>query len=181
MSKIILALSGPIASGKGTIKKYAVEKYGAKECRFSSSLRDVLNRLDVETSRENLQKISTVLRQNFGEDVLAKAIAKEASALSADIIVIDGVRRMADIRYLKELPGFILAGVDADPKIRFERMKTRNENKGDSEKTFETFLKDHEAEADREIPEVMSHATVTFENSGNLEELFEKVDQILKK
>ena len=75
MSKVIIGLVGSLASGKETTKKYLIQKYSAQDCRFSSILRDVLERVAVSNSRENLQKISTVLRANFGEDLLSKAIA----------------------------------------------------------------------------------------------------------
>lgn len=181
MAKLILGLTGPIASGKGTIKKYLVEKYGAKECRFSTPLRDILARLDLEVSRDSLVRLSTSLRQTFGEDTLAKAIAADAAKLDADIVVVDGVRRMADIVYLSKLPGFVLASVDADAKVRYERMKLRNENKGDDAKTFEDFLADHQRETELTIPEVMSHATFAFENSGSMEKLFEQADKVVAK
>ena len=179
--KIIIGLVGTMASGKETVKKYLVEKYNAKDCRFSSILRDVLDRVAVPISRESLQKVSTILRATFGENLLAKAIAKDASKLDASIVVIDGVRRFTDIEHLNELPNFVLVKIDADPKIRYERMKTRNENKGDAEKTYEQFIEDHNAEADRQIPEVMKTAKFAIDNSGTLDELFRQVDEILEK
>ena len=181
MDKIIFGLVGSLASGKETLKKYLAEKYDAKDCRFSSILRDVLSRLSISNSRENLQKISTVLRANFGEDLLASAIATDASKLDADIVVIDGVRRFTDIEHLKDLPNFILIKVDADPKLRYERMKLRNENAGDDKKTFEEFLKDHEAEADKQIPEVMKTAKYSIDNSGSFEDLYRQIDEIIAK
>ena len=75
--KIILGLAGEISSGKGTITKYLTDKYGASSCRFSTMLRDILDRLYMEHSRENMQKLSTMLRQNFGEDVLAKVMSED--------------------------------------------------------------------------------------------------------
>jgi dephospho-CoA kinase len=172
---------GSLASGKETTKKYLGEKYNAKDCRFSTILRDVLERVTVPNSRENLQKISTLLRANFGENLLAKAIAMDASKLDADIVVIDGVRRFTDIEHLNELPNFILVKIDADPKVRYERMKLRNENEGDNKKTFEQFLEDHNAEADKQIPEVMKTAKYTIDNSGTLEDLYKQIDEIIKK
>jgi len=181
MSKIIIGLVGSLASGKETTKKYLAEKYNAKDCRFSTILRDVLLRVDVPNSRENLQKISTVLRANFGENLLAKAIAMDASKLDTEIVVIDGVRRFTDIEHLNELPNFILVKIDADSKVRYERMKLRNENAGDDKKTFEQFLEDHNAEADKQIPEVMKTAKYSIDNSGKLEDLYKQIDEILKK
>ena len=82
-----------------------------------------MNRTAIPISRENLQKFSTLLRENFGENILAKAIANDASKLDANIVVIDGVRRFTDIEHLEKLSNFVLVKVDADPKVRYERLK----------------------------------------------------------
>jgi dephospho-CoA kinase len=179
--KIVIALTGPIASGKDVTKKYIEEKYGAKSVKFSQILRDVLNRITVPLERENMQLLSTVLRQNFGEDVLARNIAEDAKKLDAQIVILDGVRRPADIEYAKQLAGFVLIKIDADPKIRFQRAVLRNENVGDSEKTFEQFLADHETEADKEVPIVMSQATFAFDNNGDFENLYRQIDEFMGK
>jgi dephospho-CoA kinase len=181
MSKVILGLVGSLASGKETTKKYLAEKYNAKDCKFSSILRDVLSRTVIPVSRENLQKVSTVLRANFGEDLLAKAIANDASKLDADVVVIDGVRRPTDIEHLIKLPNFFLIKIDAEPHLRYERMLKRNENEGDDKKTFEQFMKDHEAEADNLIPVVMESAKYSIDNSGDFENLYKQIDKIIKK
>jgi dephospho-CoA kinase len=60
-------------------------------------------------------------------------------------------------------------------------MKLRNENEGDNKKTFEQFLEDHNAEADKQIPEVMKTAKYTIDNSGTLEDLYKQIDEIIKK
>jgi len=179
MAKIILGLVGTLASGKDASKKYLEKKYGAQSCRFSSILRDILNRVDLEIKRENLQKLSTVLRQTFGEDLLAKAITKDASTLNSDIVIVDGVRRMTDIVHLNTLSNFFLIKIDADPKIRYERMKIRNENVGDDKKTYEDFLHDQEVEADREIPLVMQTAKYSLNNDGTFNELYAQLDKLI--
>jgi dephospho-CoA kinase len=181
MSKVIFGLVGPLASGKEVTKKYLVERYGAKDCRFSTILRDLLNRLTIPVSREALQKLSTVLRSNFGEDLLAKAIAHDAAKLDADIVVIDGVRRPTDIAHLIQLPHFVLVKIEADPKLRHERLVKRNENAGDDKKTYEQFLADHESEADRLVPVVMASAKETIINDGSLENLYAQIDRIIAK
>jgi dephospho-CoA kinase len=180
MNKKIIALTGPIASGKDATKKYLEEKYGAKSVKFSQILRDVLNRVNVPLERENLQLLSTVLRQNFGEDLLARNIAEDAKRLDSQIVILDGVRRLADIEHAKKLEGFVLVKIEADSKLRYERAVLRNENVGDSEKTFEQFLKDHESEADKEVPIVMEQAAVSLDNNGTLEDLHAQIDELLE-
>lgn len=180
MAKIILGLVGELAAGKGTAAKYLTEKYGASAHRFSTMLRDVLNRLYLEISRKNMQRLSTILRQNFGEDLLAKVIAKDVEADSHQIVVVDGVRRFADIKYLRQIKGFILARVTTDVKTRYERLLARGENEDDKNKTFEQFVADHKKEADLEIPEVMKEADLEIDNNGSLEDLYRQLDKIVK-
>ena len=180
MAKIILGLVGPIASGKDTVKKYLEKKYGATGCRFSSILRDILERIDLPNSRENMQGLSTILRQKFGEDILAKAIASDAIKLKSNIVVVDGVRRMADIKFLKNATGFALVAVNARPKIRYERLVKRGENAGDTKKTFKQFLKDHQYETELDVPMLMKKAKYKLDNDGSLADLCRQIDKLIQ-
>lgn len=179
--KIIIGLTGQIACGKGVIKKFLIEHYKASDYRFSTILRDVLIRLDVEQSRENIQKMSTLLRQTFGEDILAKVMANDAKNDKHHFIVIDGIRRLADIKYLRDVSGFFLVSVEADEKIRYQRVIERNENPGDDKKTFAEFLQDQQEESEEQIPETMSKADFAIDNNGTWEELWEQIHQLVKK
>lgn len=179
--KIIIGLTGQIACGKGVIKKFLIEKYNASDYRFSTILRDVLTRLNIEQSRENIQKMSTLLRQTFGEDLLAKVMANDVKNDINNFIVIDGIRRMADIEYLKEIPGFFLVSIEANQKLRHQRVIERNENPGDDKKTFEDFLKDENAETEQQIPETMSKANFIINNDGTWDELWKQIHQLVKK
>lgn len=181
MEKIIFGLISEMAGGKETVKKYIEKNYQAKSCRFSSIMRDILDRLYLEKSRDNIQKLSTALRQVYGEDILALSIKREVEDIKAKIVVVDGVRREADILYLKELKNFYLISIEANPKTRYERLKNRNENPGDDKKSYQDFLADHEKEADKQIPDVMKKADYIIDNNGNLEALYNQIDKIIEK
>lgn len=180
MSKIILGFSGLMASGKDASKKYLETKYNAKSFRFSTVMRELLERLNLEINRPNLVSISYSLRQAFGEDLFSKVMAKDVNAAPEEIVVIDGIRRLTDIQYLKDLPGFHLISIEADPKIRYDRAVARNENVGDAEKTFEQFLLDHkQMETEASIPSVMEKAQIIINNNGTIEELYAQIDKII--
>ncbi|MDD5290864.1 MAG: AAA family ATPase [Patescibacteria group bacterium] len=178
--KIIIGLVGKISCGKGTVAEYLVNKYGAIAYRFSTPLRDVLNRLYLEITRENMQNISKVLRQGFGDDLLAKVIAGDVRNETNNLIVIDGIRRLSDIKYLKDLPEFKLVKVETEPKIRYERLTSRTENADDSKKIYEQFLADEQQETELTIPEVMSQAQFTLTNDSTLEKLQQQIDNLIK-
>jgi dephospho-CoA kinase len=180
MSKIILGFVGDLAGGKGTIANYLKENYGVNAYRFSTMLRDILDRVYVDQSRDNMQTLSTFLRENYGQDVMSKVIAKDVEHDTNDLVVVEGIRRPTDITYLSEIPGFHLIYITADPKIRWERLVKRAENPGDTEKTYEEFLEDEQAEADRLIKELGAQAEITINNDRTMDELFAQLEKILQ-
>jgi len=179
MSKIIFGFVGQIASGKDVSQKYIVEKYGASSHRFSTMLRDILNRLYIDITRENLQNLSFDLRQRFGSDTLARVIAEDVKNDTHDIVIVEGIRRMADIIKLKDFPNFYMISIDAQAEIRYNRLVKRNENVGDKNKTFAQFLTDGQAEAEKEIPAVMAAAQYRVNNDGTLDDLYQQLEKII--
>jgi dephospho-CoA kinase len=180
MKKIILGLTGEMASGKGTLATYLTDKYQANSHRFSTMLRDILKRLFIEQSRENLQNISTVLRQVFGEEIMAKVMASEAANDQADIVVIDGIRRQADIVHLTKLPEFKLIYLEADMELRYQRLTNRRENADDATVTWEEFQKAHQAETELQIKTLRPQADFIINNNGSISDLYQKIDHILQ-
>jgi dephospho-CoA kinase len=182
MPKIILGFVGHIASGKDVCKKYIMEKHGANSHRYSTALRDILNRLYLPINRENMQNLSLDLRTRFGGDLLAQVIIEDIARDEHQIIIVDGIRRLDDIKSLSEkFSDFHIIALEAAAEIRYERMVKRNENVGDAEKTFEQFLADDQKEAELEIPTVMAAAEYRLNNDSSLPELYVQIDTILKK
>ncbi|MFA5886675.1 MAG: hypothetical protein WC863_02745 [Patescibacteria group bacterium] len=179
MAKIILGFTGLIASGKEVSKKYLEEKYQASSHRFSTMLRDILNRLYLPITRKNLQELSYDLRTRFGSDTMARVIAEDVKNDPHEIVIVEGIRRIDDIIKLKNFPNFFLISIEAGTEIRHERLVKRNENIGDSTKTLEQFMTDGEQEAEKQIPAVMNQAPYQINNNGTLADLYRQLDQIM--
>ena len=179
MAKIIIGLSGQIASGKEVVKKYLESRCGGVSFKFSDILRNILDDLDVPTERGNIIKLSTFLRQAYGEDLLAKVLTKKVSQADEELVIVDGIRRLADIKYLKDLDNFYLIAITAEPEIRYQRVLSRNENPGDAQKTWEDFLADEAKETEVSIASVVAEADYVLENNGTLEELKDQIDKTL--
>lgn len=178
--KLILGITGEMGSGKGTFTEYMKKKFGGDSFSFSYILKKVLNIIRLEKNRKNIQKISTVLRQNFGEDTLAKVVYEEVKKSKKKYVIVDGIRRLDDIKYLKKLKGFRLFYLEADIKKRFRRIVERREKTDDGKKKFETFKKDHLAETELQIKKLKKHADLVLINNGTKKEFFEKIDKIIK-
>lgn len=179
--KVIFGFTGLISSGKGTVASYFEKKYNASTYRFSTMLRQLLDRIYVEQNRDNIIKISESIRTLFGEDIMAKAMAKDVEKDTNQIVVVEGIRRPADIEYLRQLPHFVLVEIFADPMVRYERLISRGENTDDNSKTYEEFLADHQRSTELSILEVIPFATERIDNNGSEEQLHGQLDQLVKK
>jgi len=179
MSKIILGFTGLMACGKGTAAKYYKEKYSAPTFRFSTSMRDLLDRLYLPQSRENMSTISRITREAFGQDLYAKVMAGDVGKAEHDIVIVEGIRRMDDVKELKKLSNFKLVAIEADMKTRYERLKVRGENSDDASKTWEQFQKDHELETEISIPPVMAKADIVVDNNGSVEDFYKQLDKLV--
>ena len=181
MQKIIIGFIGKLSVGKGTACAYLAEKYGSKTIMFSQSLRDILARIYLPHTRENMQKLSQVLREHFSQDILANIAAEDAKKVEAEIVAIDGVRRPKDFEYLRRMADFFLVSIEADQKIRYQRMLGRGQNPGESadELTFEQFQKNESAEAESLIEAVAKEAKFKINNNGTKEDLYKQIEKIL--
>lgn len=180
MHKIIIGLAGEMACGKGTVAKHIIEEHKAGSHRFSTMLRDVLKRLYIEESRENMQELSTMVRQKFGEDLFAKVMAEDVKKDNNEVIVIDGIRRMSDIAYLKEIPEFKLVYIEADIQKCYERIIHRGENTDDKSKTFEEFEEEHKQESETQIKDLKNYADYVIDNNEDYNHLYEQIDKIIE-
>lgn len=178
--KIILGFTGLPACGKGTAAKYLATKYGAGTFRFSTSMRDLLDRLYLPQSRENMSAISRITRQEFGQDLYAKVMAGDVGKAKYDIVVVDGIRRLDDVKELKKLASFKLVAIEVDMKTRWQRLRMRGENPDDATKTWKEFQKDHKLETELTIPPVMKQADFVINNSGSLKDFYKQLDKLIK-
>lgn len=165
--------------GKGTLTKYLISRYGAEVYRFSNPLRDILDRMHQEKSRDSMQRLSTALRDAFGDDILSEIIVADVGQSSSPFIVIDGVRRESDIKYLRNLQGFKLIYIDADLQTRYTRITFRGENSSDTTKTIEEFLQETEAEAEARIRELKHISHGILENNTTIEDLEKQFEKFL--
>ena len=181
MARLIIGMTGLIASGKGAAAKYCEETYKASNHRFSTMLRDALDRFHLPHTRENMVAISEAMREKFGQDIMAKVLAEDASQDDNDIVIVEGIRRIPDITHLAKLPNFILVRIEAEPATRYARLTQRGENTDDNSKTYEQFLTDHQLPTEVTIPEVMALATVSLDNNGDLADLYKQLDTLINK
>lgn len=168
---------GRIASGKTVVASHLQDEYGGRIIRFSDALRDVLDRLHLENTRTNLQDLGVALRGTFGDGILAQAVRKEVESCGDDVIVVDGIRYQDEFDMAKALGAKIIF-VDAPQEARYGRVVGRG-TRGEAHISLEEFKASELKPTEKEIDSLGAKADYVVENTGSIEELKGRIDEIM--
>ncbi len=174
---LVIGLTGPNASGKGEVAAY-LAGLGFEVHSLSDVVREEAAGRGLPPEREHLIRIGNELRAGGGPGVLAERILSRVGERD----VVDSIRNPEEVAVLRRLPRFVLLGVRAASRRRFERSLARS-RPGDA-RTFEEFLA-REGEENLAGPHrqrlvaTFRLADVVVENEGDLEDLHRAVDGVL--
>jgi dephospho-CoA kinase len=174
--KKVIGIIGTIASGKDAAADYLTEKFHLPVFQISQPLKDVCAERGIEPTRQNLIGLGTTLSKEMGEDFLAQLLLKKIEHEG----IITGMRQLAQIAYLKKHAALTLIGIDAEPSIRFDRVKKRN--KQGEATNLEEFIQQESQENSapnvQRLFECLQLANYHIDNNGSLEELYQQLDAI---
>gem|GEM_PF-1768200 len=130
-----------------------------------------------DATTSELQRLSTKIRELFGENALERAVIARVARVTGKhpVIILEGIRRFVDIRALMDDTAvrFRLIYLEADARVRWERHRLRNEKPGDADLSFDKFVELGKAEAEEQIRLLRPYAHATIDNSPG-KVLFEK-------
>lgn len=131
----VIGIVGPTASGKGVLAKALIER-GFSYYSLSERIREKCDAVGLYHTRENLQNVGDLLRQEFGCSVLAEW----TSELFGDSqkIVVESIRHPEEVKFLTKYFGAKIVAVAATRFNRFKYMQIRG-REGDP-KVWEEFL-----------------------------------------
>ena len=137
--------------------------------KSSDILRDTLRMWGIEPTREHLQALPVAMENTYSKGVLSKAVGGLMHASTAQVVIYNGVRWMSDVEMIKSFDHHLLVYVTADPELRFERLRARNEKPGEEGMSYEQFLQEELAPTEKEIPKIGMTADFSMENNGTKE------------
>lgn len=177
---MIIGLTGKNGSGKGVVADFLKER-GFHYYSLSDVLREEAQKEGKPVTRDVLVELGNQLRSEFGPGVLAEKIFPRLDPEKN--YVIDSVRHPSEVQVMRRRKDFLLASVFAPPEIRFERLKIRARER--DPQTLEDFKKLEAKEAksqnasDQQLDRAIELADAVVDNSGQLDELHERVKDIL--
>jgi len=144
----IVGISGTSGAGKDTTGHVLV-KYGYKFTSLSDTLRAELDIQGREHTRENLRQLSSEWHREHGPDHLVhRTIAlyrNEKESFDYKGLAIGSIRRPAEAKVIQSQGGMVL-WLDADRKVRFDRIQAAHRGRAEDAATFEQWCRDEDAE-----------------------------------
>lgn len=173
----LIGLTGTNGAGKGEVAAYLV-KNGYAYVSLSDEVRENLRRRGKTVTRDQMIAAGNALRRRFGADILARRVMKKVKSRS----VIDSIRNVQEVAFLRRQDGFILVAVDAPPRLRFERVKKRGRQ--ESAATLKEFIAIEELEmrggrSEQQLRRCMTMADLTIVNDGPLAALRRQIKERL--
>lgn len=174
----IIGLAGTNGSGKDTIGHLLADKHGYLFADATAMLGAELDKKGLPHERANKSALSAEWRREHG---MAVIVDKALEAFKSDEykgLIVGSIRHPAEAERVHELGGSVI-WVDADPKVRYDRVINNDRGRIEDQKSFNKFMEEEASEmsqsgdlATLNMGAVKEKADLFIQNNGNDIEIF---------
>jgi len=178
---MILGITGTIGAGKGTVVDYLKQK-GFAHYSVRDFLIEEIQKHNMPVDRDSMRTIANDIRAMHQPSYIIEMLYARAEAARKDGLI-ESVRAIGEAEFLKA-HGVKLIAVDADQKLRYERVVARGSVTDSID--FDTFVEQEDKEmastdpSGQNLVAVMQMADYRIENNGSMDELHERIDETLR-
>ena len=190
-TRLIIGITGTLGAGKGAVVDYLTANHQFLHFSVRSYLTDVIVERNLPVNRDSMVTVANELRQANSPSYLAEQMLEQAvlqmsstNSLLLGGAIIESIRTVGEVEALKSSGhSFILLAVDANPKVRYERVVLRKSVT--DQVSYDKFVSDEEREMNNAEPhkqnlkECIKRADYVLMNDGTVDELYLQVDQML--
>jgi dephospho-CoA kinase len=179
---LIIGITGTLGAGKGTLVEYLVEKKGFIHFSVRGFLLEEIRRRGMPENRDSMFTLANELRMEHGPSYVTDQLYFKALETGRNCII-ESIRTTGEIVSLREKGNFLLLAVDADPKVRYERIRLRQSET--DRISFETFLENEKRESVSMDPGVQNLqacidlSDIKLLNNGSRDDLFVQFERVL--
>ena len=178
---MIIGLTGTLGAGKDTMVDY-LRRLNFKHYSVRDFLIEEIKKRGMLVNRDSMRNLANQLRAENSPSYIVEQLYERAQRTGGDCII-ESIRVPGEIIALRKKGEFYLIAIDADRKLRYERIRKRGGEKDNI--TFEKFVDDEEKEMKSDDPnkqnlsKCIEMADYKIDNSGTLEEFYQKIDELI--
>ncbi len=178
VTKLIVCLTGMPGAGKTTIAE-ALRSKGFDKITMGDAVRDEAKRRKIDPTGENLGKLMLDLREKNGAGAVAELIKDQILNSNSDVILVDGVRSLAEVDVLKKIGTVKILAIHASGDTRFKFLTGRGRSDAPSDR--QDFTKRDSREIGVGMSESIALADETISNNNlTIEQLVNAAYNIIK-
>ncbi|WP_459201138.1 AAA family ATPase [Methanococcus sp. CF] len=176
----LIGITGMPGSGKSAITKLA-EKYKITVVSMGDVVRHETSKQGLTLNPENVGNTAVKLREIHGKEAIAVPCLKYVNEKynCEDFVIIEGIRSIYEVNYLKKHAELDIIAIHASPKTRFERLSGRNRE--DDSNDWNTFVERDERELNFSIGNVISLSDYMVVNEGSYDDFISALEKTFKK
>ena len=180
---VTIGITGTLGAGKGTIVDYLVQNRGFAHYSVRAFITEEINRRGLAVDRDTMTLVGNDLRAQHSPSWIVEQLYEQAQASGCNCII-ESVRTVGEVEALRGKPNFYLFAVDADPRVRYDRVVLRASETDHI--TYDTFLANEQREMDNDDPNkqnlryCIQQADYRFDNGGTIDDLHHQVEAVLQ-
>src|SRR5574342_188787 len=163
MEKLIVCLTGMPGAGKSTIAD-GLKSKGFEKITMGDAVRAEAARRKIEPTGANLGKLMLELREKNGQGAVAELIKDQIANSTANVIVVDGVRSIAEVDVLKKFGTVKILAIHASTDTRLKFLSGRG--RSDAPADRQDFVQRDSREIGVGMSESIALADETISNNN---------------
>ncbi len=177
---LLISVVGMAGAGKSEVIEYLQKKHGWPKVYFGDVTFDEMRARGLEINPGNERLVREDLRIHFGPDHYAKKVIEKLNTDPAPIVLLESMYSWSELHVLRQEYGDICKtiAVVASRAIRYDRLSKRQVRPLTHE---EALLRDETEIANLEKGGPIAFADAYVLNEGTMEDMFPRVDAIIKK
>ncbi|OQC47961.1 MAG: hypothetical protein BWX61_00309 [Bacteroidetes bacterium ADurb.Bin035] len=180
---IVIGLTGTLGAGKDTVVNYLIKNEDFQHLSVRKFLIKELQKRNLPINRDTMRQLANELREKYGNAYIVEKLYSEALKSNKNTII-ESIRSAGEVEALKRKDNFFLIAIDADPKIRYSRIRQRGSETDNVD--YSTFIAQENEEMQNDDPnkqniiKCMELADYYIENNGTFQQLYDQISIVLK-
>lgn len=175
---LVIGITGTLGSGKGTVVDYLVKEHDFVHYSVRAYLTEIIKEKGLPINRDSMVFVANELRAKHSPSYLAEQLFEKASKQDKPAII-ESLRTPGEVEALREKGDFFLLAVDADSKLRYDRVVLRASST--DKISYEEFLANEKREMKtidpnkQNLSKCIEMADYNLDNSASLDEFYKEI------